>query len=345
MVAYQAPLPDIDVRDEVEYLPHELRAVVVLCYLEGLTHEQAARRLGWPVGTVRSRLARARDRLRADLIRRGTGPPAALMPMLAFKKIVLPQGLIDATVRAGILLSARDAGEAGLVSASAVALTEGVLRTMLVSKFKVIAVILIAVGALTSGVGLFAYQDIGSGAAPRAKGSGSVAGTLPTTSQATGDRWTISVKELDAYAAQVEQLVRRARQEQAAGEWDAAARDLRKSVEVTGEWRDAMMNGRRSEKSTTLPPLPVAPIPLGPQPGTVGIPGSSGYPDPRIVGTSPTGMGGPPIAGTSPPRSAECRLADLESKVDRILRALEKDGNEHTEGPKTALPKPNPGTN
>ena len=131
----------------------------MLCYLEGLTHEQAARRLGWPVGTVRSRLARARDRLRADLTRRGTGPDAALLPMLAFRKILLPQGLIDATVRAAILLSARDAGEAGLVSASAVALTEGVLRTMLVSKFKVIAVILIAVGALTSGVGLCAYQD------------------------------------------------------------------------------------------------------------------------------------------------------------------------------------------
>ena len=102
--AYQ-PRPDIDFRDEVEYLPHDLRAVVVLCYLEGLTHEQAARRLGWPVGTVRSRLARARDRLCADLIRRGTAPETALLPMLAFRKIVLPQGLIDATVRAAILLS------------------------------------------------------------------------------------------------------------------------------------------------------------------------------------------------------------------------------------------------
>ena len=105
LIAYEPPLPYVDIWDEVEYLPNELRAVVVLCYLEGLTHEQAARRLGWPVGTVRSRLARARDRLRADLIRRGTAPDAALMPMLAFKKVLLPQGLIDATVRAAILLS------------------------------------------------------------------------------------------------------------------------------------------------------------------------------------------------------------------------------------------------
>ena len=56
-IAYETP-PDIDVRDEVEHLPQDLRSAVVLCYLEGLTHEQAARRLGWPVGTVRSRLAR-----------------------------------------------------------------------------------------------------------------------------------------------------------------------------------------------------------------------------------------------------------------------------------------------
>ena len=39
---------------------------VVLCYLEGLTHEEAARQLGWPMGTLGVRLMRARERLRAD---------------------------------------------------------------------------------------------------------------------------------------------------------------------------------------------------------------------------------------------------------------------------------------
>ena len=38
----------------------------MLCYLDSLTHEQAAQQLGWPVGTVKGRLARARDLLRAD---------------------------------------------------------------------------------------------------------------------------------------------------------------------------------------------------------------------------------------------------------------------------------------
>jgi RNA polymerase sigma factor (sigma-70 family) len=59
---------------EIGRLPESFRAPIVLCYLEGLTHDQAARRLGWPVGTVRSRLSRGRDRLRSRLDGRGIAP-------------------------------------------------------------------------------------------------------------------------------------------------------------------------------------------------------------------------------------------------------------------------------
>jgi RNA polymerase sigma factor (sigma-70 family) len=59
---------------ELARMPERCRAAVVLCYLEGLTCEAAAQRLGWPVGTVKSRLARGRDRLLRRLIRRGFGP-------------------------------------------------------------------------------------------------------------------------------------------------------------------------------------------------------------------------------------------------------------------------------
>ena len=51
--------------EEVDRLPESLRAPIVLCYLEGLTHGEAACRLRWPIGTVRSRMARARGLLRA----------------------------------------------------------------------------------------------------------------------------------------------------------------------------------------------------------------------------------------------------------------------------------------
>ncbi len=53
----QAELGPI-VQEEVRRLPEKYRAVVVLCYWQGLTHEQAAVQLACPLGTVRSRLAR-----------------------------------------------------------------------------------------------------------------------------------------------------------------------------------------------------------------------------------------------------------------------------------------------
>src|SRR5262249_37585980 len=57
--------------EEVSRLPERYRIPIVLCYLEGVTQEEAATRLGWPIGTVRSRLSRARERLRGRLTRRG----------------------------------------------------------------------------------------------------------------------------------------------------------------------------------------------------------------------------------------------------------------------------------
>src|SRR4051794_16862890 len=50
--------------EEIGRLPEPYRAAIVLCGLEGLTHDQAARQLGWPLGTLQSRLARGRQRLR-----------------------------------------------------------------------------------------------------------------------------------------------------------------------------------------------------------------------------------------------------------------------------------------
>jgi RNA polymerase sigma-70 factor (ECF subfamily) len=57
--------------DELDRLPQKYRAPVMLCYLDGMTNEQAARELGWPAGSMSWRLERARDLLRRRLAGRG----------------------------------------------------------------------------------------------------------------------------------------------------------------------------------------------------------------------------------------------------------------------------------
>src|SRR5262249_6700332 len=65
--------------DAVSRLPTKYREPVVLCYLQGRTNAQAARQLGVPVGTVATRLARAREQLRRYLTRRGLALSAPLL--------------------------------------------------------------------------------------------------------------------------------------------------------------------------------------------------------------------------------------------------------------------------
>src|SRR5204862_3124426 len=57
--------------EEVQRLPTRYRVPFVLCHLEGKTNEEAARLLKCPPGTIFSRLATAREKLRTRLTRRG----------------------------------------------------------------------------------------------------------------------------------------------------------------------------------------------------------------------------------------------------------------------------------
>jgi RNA polymerase sigma factor (sigma-70 family) len=71
---------------EIQRLPNSFRLPVVLCYFNGLMLDEAARRLHCPPGTLRSRLARARDKLRRKLARRGIVFPAAALAALLDSK-------------------------------------------------------------------------------------------------------------------------------------------------------------------------------------------------------------------------------------------------------------------
>jgi len=130
--------------EELGRLPARFQAAVLLCDLEGSSHEEAARRLGWPVGTVKSRLSRARARLRGRLTRRGLGPEDLLItvPLLP---AALPRSLVEAMTRAAGSLIACRVTSAGTVSASVTTLTEGVLRTMFLTKLKLVAAALLVI--------------------------------------------------------------------------------------------------------------------------------------------------------------------------------------------------------
>jgi RNA polymerase sigma factor (sigma-70 family) len=145
--------------DEVTRLPERYRAVLVLCDLEDHTHEEAARELGCPLGTVKSRLDGARKRLRSRLLARGVAPsavalPAGLRPGAA--SAAVPERLLALTVESALRSVASRATAAGAVSASVATLTEGVLTTMFLSRLKTLGAILLAAGTCAAGLGVVA---------------------------------------------------------------------------------------------------------------------------------------------------------------------------------------------
>jgi RNA polymerase sigma factor (sigma-70 family) len=104
---------------ELAALPERFREPLVLCYLEGLTQEEAARQLGWTAATLKGRLQRGRARLRCRLERRGLGLAALGAAALTgtARAAPLPPTLAAGAVRAALPA----AGQAAPAAAAALA--------------------------------------------------------------------------------------------------------------------------------------------------------------------------------------------------------------------------------
>jgi RNA polymerase sigma factor (sigma-70 family) len=168
--------------EEIGRLPGSYRDAVVVCYLEGMTHEQAARQLRLSESTVRGRLARARKLLGHRLNRRGVSLSTAALALGNVDdaaKVAAATRLPDATIRSlarsALLFGKSGKATGGAVSATAQVIASGVLSTMWLPSIKPVAAVLVAL-TLTTAVAVTqrAAEAQRQGEAPQPKGTDAI---------------------------------------------------------------------------------------------------------------------------------------------------------------------------
>jgi RNA polymerase sigma factor (sigma-70 family) len=147
---------------ELSSLPEKYSAPIVLCDLEGKTIKAAARILGWPPGTVATRLTRGRARLARQLTKHGLTLSGGVIAASLAQASVLgnpPSALLASTTKAASLFAAT--GQymaAGVVSAKVAALTDGVMKTMLLVKLRLGVSLLLVLAFIGVSTGVYRAQ-------------------------------------------------------------------------------------------------------------------------------------------------------------------------------------------
>jgi RNA polymerase sigma factor (sigma-70 family) len=139
---------------EMARLPEPFRTAILTCDVQGVSYKEAARRLGWPEGTLAGRLARARALLARRLSRHGiamTGG-ALVLTLAAPADAVVPAAIAATTAQAAVLFAVDTAAVPGIVSSKAILLAQGVLYMMHMTKLKIAAILVVTLLAV-AGVG------------------------------------------------------------------------------------------------------------------------------------------------------------------------------------------------
>ncbi|MBY0521903.1 MAG: sigma-70 family RNA polymerase sigma factor [Gemmataceae bacterium] len=139
--------------EELHRLPDKYRGPLVLCYLHGKTNEEAARELGRPMGSMSRHLDRGRELLRKRLIQRGVALSA-----VALVATPAPAAVVNNTVQAGLAYAAGQTA-AGILSAEAVTLAEGLVKATAASQIRVVTALILAFGLIGTGAGVLAYRS------------------------------------------------------------------------------------------------------------------------------------------------------------------------------------------
>ncbi len=157
---------ELPIQKEIARLPESFRAPIVLCCLQGLSYDLAARRLGISEPTLRGRLHRARKRLAARLRRRGIGAPlvagAIESPYVSLP--ALPSSLVESTVQfasrwssiSGLLVGT------GVIPESVAALAQGVIHAMLIQTLKLTGIAALLTVGVVGSVVLAQQGKVGS---------------------------------------------------------------------------------------------------------------------------------------------------------------------------------------
>jgi RNA polymerase sigma factor (sigma-70 family) len=305
--------PDVAglVLEAVGRLPEKYRTPILLCDLEGLSYQEAAERLGLSHGAVRNRLARGRERLRAVLGRLGLASVSAVAAQGAAP--LVPRALAVATARAAVLVAAGSAD--GLVPESVLVLVNGGL---VVSKLKSLCLSALAAGVLVAGaVGLSgqppSVTPVPATEAPAPQQPGTTLTPDPVAAEPPAVGTQAAPAPAGDPAVHIAALAREVSERRRAGDVRGARQALRRLHRAALDWDDALAEERPAAR----------PI---------------GTTDDSTNWANKTPGRAPPRAGAG--RDMEQRLADVERKLDLLLRRL--DAAPEKPGGRTPPPVPQP---